>query len=179
MLKKLPKNMPPIVVVQHISPEFSSSFAFRMSQISGLRDGFQDLNPGSAESKSILLEDGCIYIAKGDYHLNLARTKDGIAIEKNFNRKTNGHRPSIDVLFESIPVLGIESMAVILTGMGQDGALGLLKLAKSDKCFTMAQDEQSSVVYGMPKKALESGAACYVGNILELRTEMLKRLGRR
>lgn len=175
LLKNLPKNIPPIVVVQHISMAFSKPLSLRMSQISGLREGIEENSDSKKTQENILLEDGFLYFAKGDYHLEIGRNGEGLVLNKESGDKVFGHRPSIESLFNSAANLGVETISILLTGMGQDGSLGLLKLAQTGKSFTMAQSEASCVVYGMPKKAIEAGAACFIGSIHEIRSEMVKR----
>ncbi|MGZ3743916.1 MAG: CheB methylesterase domain-containing protein, partial [Pseudobdellovibrionaceae bacterium] len=168
LLQNFPKPCPPVVVVQHISPEFSRAFANRLAQLSGLIfneiDDAQPLQPNS------------LYVATGDYHLHLVEKQGRFFLQKNDEPKVNGHRPSVDVLFNSAAKLPVDTLSVLLTGMGKDGAEGLLNLALTNRSFTLAQDEKSSVVFGMPKKAIELGAACFVGDLPAIRAEILNRL---
>jgi two-component system chemotaxis response regulator CheB len=124
----------------------------------------------------IPLRKGHIYVAAGDYHLEIRRTEEGLCLFRSSNGSVNGHRPSVDVLFQSIAKYKIPSLAVLLTGMGKDGASGLKALAETNLSFTMAQDRKSSVVFGMPKVAIELGAACFVGNIDDIKLQLLKRI---
>lgn len=168
LLADFPKPCPPIVVVQHISPEFSRAFASRLAQVSGLI--FNEID----ESRS--LQPNSLYTAGGDYHLNLVERQGELFIEKSDEPKVNGHRPSVDTLFKSAAKLPVDSISILLTGMGKDGAEGLLNLAKTNRSFTLVQDEVSSVVFGMPKKAIELGAACFIGDLSAIRTEISNRI---
>lgn len=171
LLQDFPRPCPPVVVVQHISPEFSRAFATRLGQISGLN--FVEMD----ETQS--LQPDCLYIATGDYHLSLAEKQGNLFLQKSEDPKVNGHRPSVDVLFKSAANLPVDTLSVLLTGMGKDGAEGLSNLAVTNRSFTLAQDEKSSVVFGMPKKAIEMGAACFVGDLSAIRAEMLNRIRNR
>lgn len=168
LLQDFPKPCPPMVVVQHISPEFSRAFATRLGQVSGLR--FVELNEDHP------LQPNCLYIASGDYHLTLIENQGHTYLRKSDDPKVNGHRPSVDVLFKSAAQSSLDTLSVLLTGMGKDGAEGLLNLANTNRSFTLAQDEKSCVVFGMPKKAIEVGAACFIGDLSAIRGEMLNRI---
>ncbi len=151
VLACLPTNCPPVLVSQHIPPVFSASFADRMNRICSItvyeaRDGMQ-------------LEPGTAYIAPGDYHLTLVRKGQSYICRLNREARVNRHRPSVEVLFDSaLNVAGVNCVGVLLTGMGDDGAQALLRMRKKG-CFTIAQDEQTSVVWGMPGVAVKLGAA--------------------
>jgi two-component system chemotaxis response regulator CheB len=150
----LPADFPPILITQHIPPIFSAAFAERLNEVSAITvteamDG-QLVLPGHA------------YVAPGDRHLLLAGDAHKIICRLNDGPPVNRHKPSVDVLFRSIAtVAGRNVIAIILTGMGADGALGLLEL-KDCGAETIAQDEATSVVWGMPGAAVEKGAASYV-----------------
>jgi two-component system chemotaxis response regulator CheB len=171
LLGNFPQLCPPVVVVQHISYEFAEAFAERLSHVSGL-----PLGQIGTDHK---LERGHLYLAKGDYHLEFFEsTKSGLCLRENNDGLVNGHRPSVDTLFTSLAKAHVQAMSVLLTGMGQDGANGMLELSMRGQTYNLAQDEESSVVFGMPKKAIDNGSVSFVGNIFELRNEILKRLGR-
>jgi two-component system chemotaxis response regulator CheB len=142
--------MPPIVIVQHIPKAFSGAFAARMNAICEIAvceagDG-QPILPGNA------------YIAPGDMHLMVASAGDRYQCRLSDAAPVNRHRPSVDVLFRSTAqVAGRNSIGVILTGMGRDGAAGMKELLDAGAA-TLAQDEASSVVWGMPGAAWEIGA---------------------
>jgi two-component system, chemotaxis family, protein-glutamate methylesterase/glutaminase len=151
ILNALPTGLPPIVVVQHITENFTKRYADRLGTIC-------DLQVKEAENGE-LLEDGYVYIAPGNHHLLVRKMAGKLLLETDFFDKVSGHRPSIDVLFESVARGGFASttLGVLLTGMGKDGAAGLLSLRKNG-ARTIGQDEASSVVYGMPKEAFLLGA---------------------
>ncbi len=150
ILKSLPKDAPGIVIVQHMPPVFTNMYAQRL-------DRLVHLNVKEAQTGDVA-KQGCVLIAPGDSHMIIKKTGSTYKIECFKGEKVNGHRPSVDVLFNSVAQeAGKNSIGVILTGMGSDGARGLLKM-RLNGARTAGQDEQSSVVYGMPKAAYELGA---------------------
>lgn len=150
VLEELPEMMPPIVIVQHIPAIFSQMFAKRL-------DSLLRLNVKEAKGGEVL-EPGNVFIAPGDRHMKVVRTGGRLKIETFDSDKVNGHKPSVDVLFESVArECKDKAVGVILTGMGYDGAKGLLAM-KRKGAATIGQDEKSSVVYGMPKVAFNIGA---------------------
>lgn len=150
VLKALPPKMPGIVIVQHIPPLFSKMFADRLNAQTGF---------DVAEAKhGDYVEAGKVIVAPGDQHMIVRRIGDQLKIELFQGQKVNGHCPSVDVLFESVAKeCGDKAIGVLLTGMGYDGAKGLLAMRRKG-ARTIGQDEASSVVYGMPKVAYEVGA---------------------
>ncbi|RRJ67016.1 chemotaxis response regulator protein-glutamate methylesterase [Paenibacillus oralis] len=150
ILKQLPSSFPGMVIVQHIPPLFSKMFADRLN----LSTKF---TVKEAESGDVV-EPGKVLIAPGDRHMRLRKVGGRFKVECFEGDKVNGHCPSIDVLFESAAKeCGSRAVGVILTGMGYDGAKGLLSMRRKG-ARTLGQDEPSSVVYGMPKVAYELGA---------------------
>lgn len=150
LLKPLPSTFPGIVIVQHIPPIFSRMFAERL-------DGQIPLKVKEAQVGDYL-EQGKVLIAPGDQHMKIKKIGAKYKIDLFYGDKVNGHCPSVDILFESVAKeAGNNAIGVILTGMGYDGAKGLLSM-KRKGARTIGQDEQSSVVYGMPKVAFEIGA---------------------
>ena len=150
ILKKLPADVPGIVVVQHIPPVFSKMFADRLNHIT-------DLNVKEA-STGDWIERGRVLIAPGDKHMIVKKSGNKYKVECFTDEKVNGHCPSVDVLFESIAKsAGNNAIGVILTGMGYDGAKGLMSMRRRG-ARTIGQDEKSCVVYGMPKVAYNIGA---------------------
>ena len=146
----LPKTVPGIVIVQHIPPLFSKMFADRLN----LQTQF---NVKEAQTGDII-ESGKVLIAPGDKHMKIKKVGDKYIVETLQGNKVNGHCPSVDVLFESVAkIAGKNAVGIILTGMGQDGAVGLMAMRRAG-ARTIGQDEESSVVYGMPKVAFEIGA---------------------
>jgi two-component system chemotaxis response regulator CheB len=149
VLAAFPETCPPTVITQHMPATFTKSFAARLDRISGAtiteaRDGDR-------------LLPGHVYVAPGgDAHLEVVGATHPTCRLRESD-PVNGHRPSVDVLFESVARLNRPAAGVILTGMGRDGAQGLLTL-RNGGARTLGQDESSCVVYGMPKAAFEIGA---------------------
>ena len=150
ILKELPPTVPGIVIVQHIPPVFSAMFAERLNKSTGLK--VKEAKTGD------YVERGKVLIAPGDQHMKVIKISGRYKVECFTGDKVNGHCPSVDVLFESVArAAGSDALGVILTGMGYDGAKGLLSMKKNG-AYTIGQDESSSVVYGMPKVAFNIGA---------------------
>jgi len=150
VLIALPATSPGIVIVQHIPPVFSKMFADRLQ-------GLTKLQVKEAEAGDFLAQ-GKVLIAPGNKHMKIKRLGDQYRVECYQGDKVNGHCPSVDVLFESVAKeVGDKAVGVIMTGMGYDGARGLLALRRKG-ARTIGQDEKSSVVYGMPKVAYDIGA---------------------
>jgi two-component system chemotaxis response regulator CheB len=150
ILPVLPPNLPPICIVQHIPAGYSAALAKRLNELSKLE--VREAVDGES------LERGKVLIAPGDMHMVLVkRGADGYGVRLKQGPKVNQCRPSVDMLFESAaPLVGNKAVAGILTGMGEDGARGLLALRNAGS-KTFAQDEKTCVVYGMPRKAFEAG----------------------
>ncbi len=154
LLMGLPKEIPPIVVVQHIPPLFSTAFSKRLNEVCPFE--VREAEDGDE------VRPGRVLIAPGGRHMELVRKNNKLYAHVSDGEPVNRFKPSVDVLFRSVArVLGSKATGVILTGMGHDGAAGLLAMRKNG-AFTIAQDEESSVVYGMPRAAAEMGAATIV-----------------
>lgn len=150
ILKALPAQIPGIVVTQHIPPIFSKMFADRLNDTTQLQ--VKEAQTGD------YVDQGRVLIAPGGQHMRLKKVGERYKVECYEGEKVNGHCPSIDVLFESVAKeVGEGAIGIILTGMGYDGAKGLLTMRRKG-ARTLGQDEKSSVVYGMPKVAFEIGA---------------------
>lgn len=150
ILKQLPKILPGIVIVQHIPPVFSRMFAERLNNS-------MPLEVKEAENGDVI-EPGKVLIAPGDQHMRIKKLGAIYKVECFTGEKVTGHCPSVDVLFESVAKeAGDKAMGIILTGMGYDGAKGLLAMRRKG-ARTIGQDEKTSVVYGMPKVAFDIGA---------------------
>jgi two-component system, chemotaxis family, protein-glutamate methylesterase/glutaminase len=150
ILKHLPSTMPGIAIVQHIPPVFSKMLADRLNQTTSL--SVKEAETGD------YLAPGRVLIAGGGQHLRLRKIGDRYRAECFDGEKVSGHCPSIDILFESAAKeCGSRTIGVLLTGMGYDGAKGMLAL-KRRGAVTIGQDERTSVVYGMPRAAFELGA---------------------
>jgi len=151
VLEALPADAPPVLIVQHIPALFSRPFAERMNRHCPMNVC------EAADGQQVL--PGHVYIAPGDRHLELRRSGGHMICRLLNSDPVNRHRPSVDVLFHSVvEELGSEVAAAILTGMGDDGARGLLALRQAG-AVTIAQDEASSIVWGMPGSAVRMGAA--------------------
>lgn len=150
ILKELPVDTPGIVVVQHIPPVYSRMFAERLDHTTPLR--VKEAKTGD------LVEPGLVLIAPGDQHMKIRQAEGKYRAACLGGEKVNGHCPSVDILFESVArEAGNNAIGIILTGMGYDGAKGMLAM-KRQGARTIGQDEKSCVVYGMPKAAYEIGA---------------------
>jgi two-component system chemotaxis response regulator CheB len=150
VLKAFPPDMPGVVIVQHMPPVFTKMYAERLNasclmQVKEAQDGD-------------VVEAGRAFVASGDMHMKVVRERGAYRIRCFPGEKVSGHCPSVDVLFDSVAdAARRKAIGVILTGMGADGAKGLLKMRKAG-AFTLGQDEKSSVVYGMPMVAFNIGA---------------------
>jgi two-component system chemotaxis response regulator CheB len=148
-LSSLPPDAPGVVVVQHMPEKFTRSFAQRL-------DRHCQIRVKEAESGDSVLP-GHALIAPGNYHTRITRSGARYAVQVAQGPPVSGHRPSVDVLFDSCArTLGPNAVGVIMTGMGADGARGMLAMHQAG-AFTLAQDEQSCVVFGMPAAAIEMG----------------------
>lgn len=169
---RLPPDAPGVLITQHMPEKFTAAFAKRL-------DGLSSLRVKEAEDGERVLP-GHAYVAPGHSHLLLARRGANYVATLNQGPEVNRHRPSVDVLFRSAAnVAGKNAIAMILTGMGKDGAAGMLEL-KQAGAYTLAQDEASCVVFGMPKEAIAMGG---VNEVLTLKDipgrviQLLKALG--
>ncbi|MCX5724296.1 MAG: chemotaxis response regulator protein-glutamate methylesterase [Nitrospirae bacterium] len=149
VLEVLPPNTPPIIVTQHMPERFTKTFADRLNQL--CRISVKEAEDGD----SVL--PGHALIAPGSYHMTLVRSGARYSVKINQDPPVNRHRPSVDVMFDSVArYAGANAIGVILTGMGGDGAKGMLAM-KQAGAYTIAQDEASCVVFGMPKEAIKLG----------------------
>lgn len=150
VFRSLPENFPsPVVVVQHMPEGFTKAFADRLNGCSALE--VKEAEDGDK------LEPGKGFIAPGHSHVRIEKISGGLFIRLDKGEKVSGHRPSIDVMFKSLnEVSGNNLIAVIMTGMGRDGADGILSIRNSGG-YTVAQNEDTSVVYGMNRVAVEIG----------------------
>lgn len=150
IITALPPNSPAVLVTQHMPGTFTTSFADRLNKISKVTV------LEASQNQRVL--PGHVYIAPGDHHLELARSGANYICHLHDGPPVSGHRPSVNVLFESAAkVAGKNTVGVILTGMGRDGAEGLLSMRQAG-AVTIGQDEASCIVYGMPRAAFELGA---------------------
>lgn len=166
----LPANLQAsVLVVQHMPPGFTKSLAERM-------DGISQMRVKEAEHNDVLLP-GWVYIAPGDYHLRVVRDGHHYRIKLGDDGLVSGHRPSVDAMMESLAELKMnEIVGVIMTGMGSDGAKGLKRL-KENRTFVIAQDEESCVVFGMPKSAIKLEAVDKIVSLDHIADEIIKAMG--
>ena len=164
IIGELKPNMPPILLVLHMQPEFMVRYCERLQRITKLKVkrfiGHEKVVPNS------------IYIADGLNHMEISKTGSDYFLNRGTDEKVKGHCPSVDVLFNSAARIKKSNLlAILLTGMGSDGAEGLNSL-KNSGAFTVTQNEETSEVYGMPKAALEIGASNCVLSLEQI-TEIL------
>ncbi|MCP4571659.1 MAG: chemotaxis response regulator protein-glutamate methylesterase [bacterium] len=151
VLATLPEDAPPIIIVQHMPPGFTRHFAGRLDQTMPMQ--VREAVDGDR------LEQGLALVAPGDFQLRIKSAAGGYRVVLSEDPPYNHHRPSVDVLFDSVArIAGSRAIGALLTGMGKDGAEGLLRMRQTGSP-TFAQDEETCVVYGMPKAAAEIGAA--------------------
>jgi two-component system chemotaxis response regulator CheB len=156
-LDGMPADAPPIVIVQHMPQRFTRAFADRLDRACAVR--VKEASDGDP------VVEGQVLVAAGDRHLLVHRTGGGYVAEVRQGPLVSQHRPSVDVLFRSVAeAAGAHAVGIIMTGMGEDGAAGLLEMRRRGAA-TLAQDEATSVVFGMPREAVERGA---VGEVLPL-----------
>ena len=169
LLGGLRPHMPGIVIVQHMPPVFTEMFAERLNR---------DLPFEVCEAKNNTpIRQGSIHIAPGDRHLSIKKITGGYATILGDVERIGGYCPSVDVLFESVAkVAGAAATGVILTGMGGDGATGMLEMRKRG-AYTIGQDEKSCVVYGMPRRAFELGAVVRQAPLSDIAGLIMAHLG--
>ncbi|WP_263833923.1 protein-glutamate methylesterase/protein-glutamine glutaminase [Sulfurospirillum oryzae] len=168
VLGGLPKNAPAILVVQHMPQSFLESFALRLNQLCAI-----DVK---IAQHGEFLQTGTAYIAQGSKHMVLRRSGASYFIEIGIGEKVSGHCPSVDVLFNSVAkVAGSNAVGVILTGMGSDGARGMLHMHEAG-AKTIAQSEESCVVFGMPKEAIRLGGVDRVSPLGEISQDIVNLL---
>ena len=166
VLIMLPKASPPIVITQHIPPVFSTAFAARL-------DDCCEIKVFEAEDEQPI-RAGCAYLAPGGKHLTVVRSTYGYSCKLLDTELVNRHKPSVEPLFDSVrEMLGENSMSVMLTGMGDDGAAAMLRM-KEAGIHTIAQDEKTSVVWGMPGSAVKIGAATEVLSLDKIAAQIIK-----
>jgi len=165
LLTPLPRNSPGLVIAQHMPPGFTGSFAKRL-------DKSCQISVKEAEDGDRVLP-GHAYIAPGALHMELARSGANYIVKLNDSTPVNRHRPSVDVLFKSVAkTAGKNALGVILTGMGNDGAQGLLDMRNSG-AYTLAQSEASCVIFGMPREAIALNAAAEIVDLDDMPQRML------
>jgi two-component system chemotaxis response regulator CheB len=170
VMDALPGDTPGTVIVQHMPPLFTTSFAARLNQTSAMRvaeaRGGEELLPGLA------------FLAPGGHHLVVVRSGAKYLLELRDGPQIHFQKPAVDVTFRSVAkVAGANAVGVLLTGMGADGAEGLLAMRQAG-AHTIGQDESSCVVYGMPKAAMELGAVCEQSHLSRIAGKASDALGR-
>lgn len=170
VLINLPPDCPGILIAQHMPEGFTRSFAQRL-------DGLCQITVKEATDNERILP-GHAYIAPGHSHLLLKRSGANYMTELSSGPPVNRHRPSVDVLFRSAANhAGKNAMGILLTGMGKDGAVGLLEMRQTGS-YTIAQNEASCVVFGMPKEAIALGGACDVIGLQDISRNILHHFSR-
>lgn len=171
VIVRLPAAVPGIVIVQHMPESFTPSFAKRLNSLGAVRvieaQGGELIRPGHA------------YLAPGHAHMSVKRRGAGWVTELAQTEPVNRHRPAVDVLFNSVArEAGKNAIGVILTGMGRDGALGMLAMHQAG-AWNIGQDQESCVVYGMPREAALVGALDEVASLESVAARVLARLRER
>lgn len=168
ILTRFPANMPGIVVTQHMPEGFTSMYAERLNRQCRLT--VKEAQGGERIQPNLVL------LAPGGRQMRVVRMGTGYAVQCMNGEKVSGHRPSVDVLFDSVAYTAKENaMGILLTGMGADGAAGLLRMRKNG-AFTIGQDRESCVVYGMPMEAHKIGAVCVQANLSSIPQIVMSRL---
>ncbi|QEE28316.1 chemotaxis response regulator protein-glutamate methylesterase [Terriglobus albidus] len=168
IVSQFPADMPPVLITQHMPAGFTTHFAERLNkscamEVREAKDG-DDVHPG------------LILIAPGDFHMTLQHTSAGLKVRVAGGPQVCFSRPSVDVLFASVAQLvGGPALGVLLTGMGTDGARGMLQMRQTGS-VTIAQDENTSIVYGMPKEAARIGAAAMTLPLEKIAGEILRQI---
>lgn len=166
VLTTMPIDSPGIVITQHMPPGFTTSFAKRLNGLCRITvleaQGDERIVPGHA------------YLAPGDRHLTVVRSGADYRIVLTDGPRVSGHKPSVDVMFESVAEsVASNALAVVLTGMGKDGALGIRYIAEHGG-FTMAQDEATSLIFGMPQEAIKTGCVKQVVGLESISCKLIE-----
>jgi two-component system chemotaxis response regulator CheB len=167
VLRRMPKNAPPIVITQHMPELFTKSFADRLNRTCAIT--VQESQSG------MVAKPGNAYIAHGGFHMRLRHQQQQWVIEHDSGPLISGHRPSVDVMFDAIVKAAPDAQlisAALLTGMGKDGANGLKALHDAG-ATTIAEDESSCVIFGMPRVAIELGAAKNILPLHQIASQLL------
>lgn len=170
VLKQLPKETPGILVTQHMPAGFTKMYADRLNKICNME--VREAKNGDR------IETGLVLIAPGDNQMKISKDEKGYFVTCRPGEKVSGHCPSVDVLFNSVAeVVGKNAIGIILTGMGKDGAAGLLNMKKSG-AYTIGQDKESCVVYGMPMVAFNIGAVQVQASIEDISDILIRHLNK-
>jgi two-component system, chemotaxis family, protein-glutamate methylesterase/glutaminase len=174
LLTRLPVDFPaPLLIVQHMPARFTKSLADRLNKLTRIK--VKEAEHGE------LLQKGIAYIAPGDYHLKMKRMGTALTVFLEQSSPVKGHRPSVDILFQSMAELvNYQKCALVLTGMGSDGSDGIKSLKASDpKTIILAESEESSIVFGMPKSAIYTNFVDHVVHINEMGQALTEIIGKR
>ena len=169
VITKIPKTIEaPILIVQHMPPGFTKSLATRLDQLS-------KIHVKEAEHGDIL-QNGTAYIAPGGFHMKLKKVGSAFAISLDQEEPPrSGHRPSVDVMFESVSQFNdFDKIAVIMTGMGYDGSKGLVQLKNSGNVLSIAESQETCIVYGMPKAAVETQLVDEIADVDDIAQTIMK-----
>jgi two-component system chemotaxis response regulator CheB len=170
VLSNLPNDCPPVVIAQHMPAGFTTRFAARLEELT-------DLTVVEASDR-LLLRNGHAYVARGDHHLRVERSSGQLKCRVTQDEHRSGHRPSVDILFESVArTVGPMAVGALLTGMGRDGASGL-KAMRDAGGYTIGQSQGSALVYGMPRVAFEEGAVVEQAPLEAVAARLAAALGR-
>lgn len=167
IITRLPGNLPcGVLIVQHMPPGFTKSLAERLNSLSAL-------TVKEAEHNEVI-RPGFVFIAPGDFHMTIEREGNKKVVKLNQNPPIGGHRPAVDPMMESVAkVYGERTVGVILTGMGHDGAKGIQNI-KQQRGYTIAEDQSTAVVFGMPKSAIELGVVDKIVPLSAIAAEIVK-----
>lgn len=170
VVRQFPARMPGIVITQHMPPGFTSMYAERLNRICQLK-----VKEAAHGDK---VQPGQILLAPGGLQMRVVRMGSGYSVSCTSEAKVSGHRPSVDVLFDSVAAtVKNRAIGVILTGMGADGAAGLLRMRKAG-AYTIGQNRETCVVYGMPMEAYRAGAVCVQSALSSIPQVVMARLSK-
>lgn len=168
VLTGMPANCPPIVIVQHMPPGFTKMFADRLNKICAVE--VREAKDGDR------LKNGLALIAPGDFHMSLHKDMKGYFVKIEYGEKVSSHRPSVDYLFHSVAnTAGRKAIGVIMTGMGSDGADGIVHM-RQQGAYTIGQDKETCVVYGMPMTAFMRGGCSIQAPLDKISSMICKKL---
>jgi len=171
VLSGLPKDSPPVVIAQHMPAGFTARFAQRLDETCALTV--------VEATERLVLKPGHAYVAPGHAHLRIEKSSGQLKCRLGEDGPVSGHRPSVDVLFESVAKqVGADAVGAILTGMGKDGANGM-KLMHDAGCHTIGQSKSSALIYGMPRAAMELGAVDEESSVEKIAAKLISALERR
>jgi len=166
IITKLPSNLPcPVLVAQHMPAGFTRSFAERLDSLSQVK--VKEAQHGES------IVDTTVYIAPGNYNMSLVKRAAKVTIDINDKNSVSPYKPSVDILISSVAgIYGKKALGIILTGMGNDGLLGMRELKKRQG-FIIAQDEETSIIYGMPKAVIDDSIADIISPLPKIINEVM------